>query len=497
VTRTRRERRGRTAAALVLAGFMGMGSGRSHAYDAATTHAGLTQQAIVASRLHDVLTKRLGRSLGLFELVQLPLEELPVEQRMSWKSRLGWLDPAGGYRPDNQNRQAALGWVLAGAVLSHVPAERARLHFWDPSTGRGLAQAGGLTALTDATGAVFDDASLRGVATGAAARRDQPAAWTWLNAVENDEGLPAFEASLASAVTSATPAARDSALARSLLALGGILAVLEDLGEPAHVRNDLDRAFLSDAADRGHPGLLNRGSRYERWVADHLGQSGVPAASSPVRRPTLQSYFVAADGEGLGNRTQRRFFSIGTLPEDQPATSISTARGLAEGAQASLTYALPAVKGLSFGPGSEPHYLVEKEGDLRCRKAAYTLGGGWLRFSLDESVYADMASVLLPEIGGYAAGLIDFLFRAELTFSEDNGLLKAELTGSEGALSQANLVLLAEDAKGRRTVIGTFADVNAASVPVPAGAQRVLGVLRGRDQAGPLVAVGARALTKP
>ena len=36
-------------------------------YDPATTHPGLTQRAALASTLHGVLSRRLGRPLGLFE----------------------------------------------------------------------------------------------------------------------------------------------------------------------------------------------------------------------------------------------------------------------------------------------------------------------------------------------------------------------------------------------------------------------------------------------
>ncbi len=39
----------------------------ARAYDPATTHAGLTEQAVLASELHRVLAHRLSRPLGLFE----------------------------------------------------------------------------------------------------------------------------------------------------------------------------------------------------------------------------------------------------------------------------------------------------------------------------------------------------------------------------------------------------------------------------------------------
>ena len=41
------------------------------AYDPATTHAGLTERAVMASALHKVLSRRLGRPLGLLEPLQI------------------------------------------------------------------------------------------------------------------------------------------------------------------------------------------------------------------------------------------------------------------------------------------------------------------------------------------------------------------------------------------------------------------------------------------
>ncbi len=99
------------------------------------------------------------------------------------------------------------------------------------------------------------------------------------------------------------------------MAMGGVLAVLQDAGEPARVRNDFRGAFLRDSLS-GSPGPFNRGSAFERFVADSYGIAGVPAAGKPVDRPTVLAYFTAADSQGLADRTQRRFFSDGTLPED-------------------------------------------------------------------------------------------------------------------------------------------------------------------------------------
>src|SRR4030095_15655963 len=108
----------------------------------------------------------------------------------------------------------------------------------------------------------------------------------WLRAPENDVGLQAFHAELEAAVASDSPQRRSSALAGALRALGGVLTVLEDAGEPAHVRNDYRRNYLTT---RG-PSPFDRGSAFEQFVAETYGRMGVPVAVTPVRRPTVSAF---------------------------------------------------------------------------------------------------------------------------------------------------------------------------------------------------------------
>src|SRR5262249_43425839 len=143
----------------------------------------------------------------------------------------------------------------------------------------------------------------------------------WLTAPDNDVGLPVYYAQLEAAVAGEDPGRRSTALARALLALGGTLAVLEDAGEPAHVRNDFRGAFLG----WGGASPFDRGSAFERYVAETYGRGGVPAPAAPVSRPTVMAYITAADRQGLADRTQRRFFSAGSLPEDAVVDRDTTA----------------------------------------------------------------------------------------------------------------------------------------------------------------------------
>ena len=111
------------ATCLVAAVAVWLGTaGPAHAYDPATTHAGLTERAVMASRLHRVLTHQLSRPLGLFEPIALRYGDVPGVEAKALALRLAALDPAGGYRPDPDGVASALAWVIAGTVVAATPA---------------------------------------------------------------------------------------------------------------------------------------------------------------------------------------------------------------------------------------------------------------------------------------------------------------------------------------------------------------------------------------
>lgn len=470
--------------------------GRARAFDAATTHAGLTQQAVVASRLHRVLGRRLARPLGLFEPVALHPELLDVDQRRLLQARLFALDPAGGYRPSGDAVASAVAWTVAGAVIAKTPPERMKNFFFDPSTGQGLRDDAAVQGFMHSVRLVADRGALRDVATGAAFAFEGEPSLTWLEAKENDVGLQAFHAQLERAVSDPDPAQRSSSLARALMALGGTLAILEDAGNPAEVRNDFRASYLKGKSSSP----FDRRSPFEHAVAELYGMVGVPAPASVVRRPTLRAFFTDADGQGLADRTQRRFFSDGTIPEDGVVDHDTTTADLVRAARASLTYALPAIPRLELRKlGARQYVTVTDEAGAPARRVlAYQRVPGRVRYFLDGAVYADTARTLLPEIAGFAAGLIDHLLRGEVTLTLEGERARATLSSSSGQIRGGTLRVFAEDGSGLRREIGAFPSdgsaLDAASVAVPAGTVRIAAALRGEDDAGPVVAVGELAV---
>jgi hypothetical protein len=460
----------------------------ARAYDPATTHAGLTERAVLASTLHKVLTRRLARPLGLFEPLRLREADVSGGEARSLTERLAALDPAGGYRPGADGAASALAWVVAGSVIAETPSERGKNLFYDPARGAGLGDAGEGAVFSHALRSLFDDGTFRALATGTDFNLTGLPATLWLASPRNDVGLDAFARELDAAVSAAEPSARSTALARALLALGGTLAVLQDAGEPAHVRNDFVGAYLSGGKG-DNP--FDRASAFERFVADHYGRVGLPAASAAVARPTVMAFITAADGQGLADRTQRRFFSMGTLPEDAVVDRDTTSAEVMLYARGSLAYGLPRLPRLELAALGQRRYAYSGTRRL----LAYERVPGRVRFFLDDAVYADTARALLPEIVAYGAGLVDHLFRAELELGAKDGSILVELRGARGAVD-GQVVVYAEDARGHRSALGRGALAaadGAASVTVavspPAGTRRLAAVMRGRDAAGVLVAV--------
>jgi hypothetical protein len=486
----------------VLAALLGGGAAR--AYDPATTQAGLTEQAVLASDLHRVLAQRLARPLGLFEPILLDRADLDPTVARLLGGRLDALDPAGGYRPGPDGAAPALAWVVAGTVIAGTPADRGQNFFYDPARGNGLTQAGGLFQFGHDLRMLFSEGGgIRGASTGTTFNLTGRPSTEWLLAPENDVGLKAFYDGLEAATIAERPGPRATALARALLALGGTLAVLEDAGDPANVRNDFRTAYLDD----GGASVFDRGSRFERYVADAFGQSGIPAPAPPVSRPNVLAYITAADRQGLADRTQRRFFSDGTVPASVAVDRLTTPAEVMHDARESLPYASPGVPHLDHLAGmGDVHYAYapaepqaaketgqESPSAHERRLFAYLRVPGKVRFFLDQAVYRDTARTLLPEIGGYAAGLIDFLFRAEIHLDVKSGSVAVSVTGAHGSVRNGEVRLYVEDASGHR---GAFTSVPASTTPatltLPAGARRIAAVLRGEDEGGELVAVAER-----
>jgi hypothetical protein len=259
------------------------------------------------------------------------------------------------------------------------------------------------------------------------------------------------------------------------------------------VRNDFRGAYLG----KGGASPFDRGSAFERYVADAYGRMGLPAPAAPVVRPSVMAFITGADGEGLADRTQRRFFSDGSLPEDAVVDRDTTGAEVMKDARASLPYAYPKLPRLELKVMGKRQYALASDATAseggrarRRRLLAYERVPGRVRFFLDEAVYADSARVLLPEIAAYGAGLIDHLFRGEIQLEADAAGVTVSLTGTRGQPRGGAIKVFAEAGDGTRREIGTTPPSSTESkLAIPVGTRRIAAVFRGQDDAGTLVAV--------
>jgi hypothetical protein len=418
----------------------------AHAYTAAT-HMGLTERAALASSMHKRLQQRLGRALGLYDPIALDGRNRELSHRLDQLDREAAAVPERG-------KLTALGWLVAGAAVEGVPAERTRNHFYDPSRGTGLDEVAGRALGTRLSSAGNGVGSLRGIFTGQSFDGSGMAAPSWLSSRDNEWGLPRFLDELERAVAAPTAAKRDAALARALLAAGAIAHLVEDAGDPTFVRDDYRAALEADDAP------------YERFVESNYGRVGVPElGGAPIKVLHLLSLFHERDKSGLADRTQARFFSPGTLPDTGRYARPQTAPGAATS---------------GYARGSVPHlvhYRVTEKGT---------------EWSLDQRCYADYARALLPEVGRYAAGTLDLLFRGHVDVSTQDGT--ATVVVRDVALGRGKLSIYANVGATRRLVdaraINSASDGETiATVPLPAGARAVGVVFRGVDGAAEPVVV--------
>lgn len=452
----------RIAIALAIAG----GANSAHAWESQTTHAGLAEQAALASRLHQRLVA-LGWTNGLFESLTIP----PADAK-ALMAALRLLSPAHGGVPDSRGRQTALAWIAAGGALADVPASHGANHFFDTATQTGWRRPE--RGLAHSLAALFRSGSAQLPPTGVPAP-------DWVIDNRNPLNLAGFFDQYAKAASGRTPGERNRAMAGALVAAGALLHVLGDMGNPSRVRGDEAAHF--DSLGGGRDDL---GSRFERIAALSFGRLGVPAPARTITRARLRDFFTSKDGDGLADIVARSYFSPNTLP---------AASRIGATVQPAPGHALPALPSkLNLMAASREDGTTLRAADGTCL-ARYRVDRSIATFSLDDDCMLEQVSAILPEVSAYETGLLDFLLRGELAIA-----VGPRIVVTAKGLGAGTLEIFVEDDRGVRTPIGTSAvaagSENLAEVPAPGSGTRVVAVFRGADTAGePIVAIGASALT--
>ncbi len=484
VTNLRRARHALAGAALIAVGVAGAIT--APAWEATTTHAGLTEQSAIASGLHQRLQRQFGADNGLYAQLTVP----PADATALF-AVLRDLNPTHGYVPDRRGRMFAIGWLVAGSVIADQPASHAADHFFDPITKRGL-----------------DEQTLRGMRAKLKnllvprLYREQVnetgvAAPDWVVDPNNPMNLDGFRDQYRKAVITRTPAERSRHLAGALLAAGAILHVLQDMGSPSHVRDDLAAHLVQIGNDVG-----DVGSRFERIAALAYGRLGVPAAGTVVHAADLRSFFTTDDGQGLADVTAAHWFSAFTLPRTAQLPRKLDPQILQRLLDRSLRRAAPrptARIDLIDAARPEGAHLTDADGVCVAR---YRVSERRLRWSLPDDCALEQLAAILPTVGGYGAGLLDWLFRDAVDVSVvDNHLVAtAKLPVGAGKVEffwDDDRGIRASLAKTDVAATGAGATLGQAVIP-PGEATRVTVLYVGVDAAGqPLVATSSAAYPLP
>lgn len=451
--------------ALLFASALLVATSTSWAWEAATTSAGIAEQAGLHSALHDRL-RTLGFASGLFETLTVPPKDAP-----QLLAALARCSPTHGYTPDLLGRQTALAWLAAGAAIADSPAAFAVHHFFDPLSGRGY-QRPRASVATAAVRATWSHAL--------PPAQGQPAV-AWIMAKDNPLSMVGFYEQYAKAVTAATPGERSRHMAAALVALGASVHVLADLGSPSHVRND---AAAHEDALSELPGDV--GSRFERIAALAFGRLGVPVPSQTITRTSVRGFITNPEGTGLADVTARHYYSRHTLPG---------ATNIADGNQRTppLARPLPAPPArLNLMAASRGEGATLRDGSGTCL-ARYRVESGTLSFFTDDACELEQVAQQLPRVVSYAAGLVDFAMRGQLTMRNDGAAVSVV---TPTALGVGTLTLLTEDAQGQRRTVTAQAVSKAAADATLLEQKGVtpgtyLALYAGTDATGePLVAVG-------
>jgi hypothetical protein len=232
----------------------------------------------------------------------------------------------------------------------------------------------------------------------------------------------------------ATNDIRKAYWATTFRALGDVVHLVEDMGQPQHTRND---------SHSGRCIVLGDKSVFEKYINARIIQQpvarteaidadttatvttfpGITITQYPVPKFNRYSDYWSTreglNGRGLGDFSNREFFSAGTNLNDNQYSSPSNNRGDYQiiptwsSDKAGIINYLADTVNDAQQPGQQPTGLKTRESILDESISAYFQRD----YSLDKTVYDIQAAFLLPRAVAYSAGLLDYFFRGRLAIS--------------------------------------------------------------------------------
>lgn len=472
-------------------------STESPAFQAESTHAGITEAAAQVGGIHDWLKRNFKLDRGLLDTLELVPQEMTRVRRWFFAQDVFRLNPAEGYAPSRDLRNRAIGWLAAGSVLEAIPSSRIRNHFLNPSNGKGLRQADrGLSMKVRVWDFLYGGGSLAGLVTGANFDLTGKSALRWGVSRNNYYNLHEHMRHRYLAQTSADEKIRHHHLAMALVTMGALAHLLQKMACPSYVRNDYVVSHLEQGSVLG-------GTPFARYVAWRYGRSGIPASrNDSVRFDRFEDFFMNNKNTGLAQTTALNYLSPGTLPaiegDDNTARNSFSDRAKKLLTNKDVMRSIPRNLFEVLGPGETAYYTrkstSEEYGPIRL--FAYGKSpGGKDRVWLDRRVYEDYAGELIPRAVEYTRGFFDYLIRGKLLLRNNGEHLEALNNGV--ALGSGRIEFFAQAKNGRRRLVHRETVQNktgneepvasVSSQKLPRGTVKVAVVFKGQDHRGELV----------
>lgn len=233
-------------------------------------------------------------------------------------------------------------------------------------------------------------------------------AYEWADATSNSWSWTKARENFYKGLTLKTKTEREGALADAFRALGHVIHLVQDVSVPAHARGDLHISEPYEKYTNKNIGNLNY------TLFPFTGPNSSVSSGAPKQLWDSDTY----DGKnpsstaniGLAEYTNANFFSDDTIFRDfpHPAKENTTAKLVEQTAKDGKTDKVWYIQG----------YTSEK-------LAAYSymnksLSSDKWEYNLNNYVYEDYASQLIPRAVGYSAGLLNYFFRGTIDMISDN-----------------------------------------------------------------------------
>lgn len=238
-------------------------------------------------------------------------------------------------------------------------------------------------------------------------------------------------------------------------ALGDVMHLNQDMAQPQHTRNE-SHAGITSFNIGGNPAYERRIDARARG-AGVSGPDGQPIFPGPLvygtydapRFGRLSDYWSTAPGQsipmgrGLADYSNRGFFTPANnygasnyaSPPSDPTKYTPESRTIVAGqSSVTVTYLRGTVTDTQTNGGAS--VLLTKESVW---KNLVTGATQLPTYTLDNTIFDDIASVLVPRAVGYSAGILDYFFRGKMQIGPPDGGVYAVLDHSKVSLDAGEL----------------------------------------------------------